>query len=205
MPTVMLVGLGNPGREYDNTRHNVGFFAIDVIASALAQQTGTPLQWQLKKNFLAEVASFVIDDRTVLLVKPQTYMNQSGKSVSAIQHFYNIDARDTVVIYDELDLPLGRIQIREGGTTAGHNGLKSIIEHIKTDQFARVRIGIRGDELRRQHKQIGMETHNFVLGRFSRDEDALLDKVVHAIVQELPFILTTPLKETKNISTSIDS
>ena len=148
-----IVGLGNPGREYAGTRHNVGFDVVDEVA----RRWGVRLRpWKS----VADVA--VVAGRDVVLVEPKTFMNLSGDAVNRIASFHKIDPADVLVVLDEVQLPLGRLRIRRSGSAGGHNGLKSIIQHVG-DQFPRLRIGVgRGDP------QWDLADH--VLSRFTRDE-----------------------------------
>lgn len=132
----LIVGLGNPGQEYAATRHNIGFMTLDLLAKQLGQEFCDLSRWQ------AATAEVSVDGEKVVLLKPQTYMNRSGISVGKFAHFYKLDPADIWVVSDELDLPLGRIRIRQGGSSGGHNGLKSIIEHLGSDNFYRIRLGI---------------------------------------------------------------
>jgi PTH1 family peptidyl-tRNA hydrolase len=131
----VIIGLGNPGKKYEETRHNVGFMTIDKIS----EQWGIPGQ---QAKFRALVGEGRIDSQKILLVKPQTYMNLSGEAVAEILHFYKLTADDILVIYDDLDLPLGQLRLREKGSSGGHNGIKSIIQHLATQEFKRIKIGI---------------------------------------------------------------
>lgn len=136
----LIIGLGNPGRQYESTRHNIGFMVVDKLERELA--AGVPPAWQKdeKKNVLtARIGE-------VLLVKPQTFMNKSGFAVKALMDFYKLTPADVWVVHDDMDLPLGKIKIREKGGSAGHNGVQSIIDLLKTDAFVRFRLGI-GKEL----------------------------------------------------------
>lgn len=132
----LLIGLGNPGSEYANTRHNAGFLAVD----ALARETDGA--WETDGKRQAEVSKLHINDETVILAKPTTFMNVSGDAVQALASFYKASPNEIIVVHDEMDLPAGRIQIKLGGGDAGHNGIASIIERLGTDAFARLRIGI---------------------------------------------------------------
>ena len=138
---LLVVGLGNPGREYATTRHNVGF----MVADELARRHGG--SWRSK--FSGEVADVRLDDARVALLKPQTYMNESGRSVAAAARFYKVDPVDLLAVHDEVDLDLGRLQARLGGGLAGHNGLRSVAAALRTPEFQRLRIGVgrpeRGD------------------------------------------------------------
>ena len=131
----LLVGLGNPGDKYDNTRHNVGFAAIDQLAEELR----VPVQ-KLKYRSLTQTVE--LGGAKVLLMKPITYMNLSGEAVGEAARFFKIPADHVLVLSDDVSLPVGKLRIRKGGSAGGHNGLKSIIQHLGTDQFPRVKIGV---------------------------------------------------------------
>ena len=132
----LLVGLGNPGNKYSQTRHNVGFRFLD----ALVESEG--LRFAAAPRFHAETANWESPAGRVMLVKPQTFMNNSGESVGALAHFYRIDAQDIIVVYDDLDLPAGKLRIKKNGGHGGHNGLRSIHAHLPGTDYVRVRIGI---------------------------------------------------------------
>jgi peptidyl-tRNA hydrolase, PTH1 family len=138
---LLVVGLGNPGREYAATRHNIGF----MVADELAQRHGG--SWRSK--FSGEVADVRLDGARVALLKPQTFMNESGRSVSAAVRFYKVEPEAVLAVHDEVDLEVGRMQLRPGGGLAGHNGLRSLAQHLRTREFLRLRIGVgrpeRGD------------------------------------------------------------
>ncbi|MBP8617585.1 aminoacyl-tRNA hydrolase [Veillonella sp.] len=131
----LVVGLGNPGRQYEATKHNIGFMVIDDIAEAV---THTP--WREEQK--AEVCSFTLDGEKILLVKPQTFMNASGEAVGPLMRYYKIDPSDVYCIYDDMDLPVGKLRIRPNGSSGGHNGIKSLIAHLGTENFPRFRVGI---------------------------------------------------------------
>lgn len=156
--TLLIVGLGNPGNEYDNTRHNIGFAALDKFAD---KQGFDP--WILKKDMHSLQTSGTIGHARVILCKPNTFMNESGKAVQAIQHFYKVGNAQTLVVYDELDIEFGQIRTRMGGSSAGHNGVKSVTKHCGED-YGRVRIGI-GPK-----KPKAMDTADFVLQKFSKTQ-----------------------------------
>jgi PTH1 family peptidyl-tRNA hydrolase len=138
---LLVVGLGNPGREYADTRHNVGFMVADEVAR---RHGGS---WRAK--FFGDVADVRVDGARVALLKPQTYMNESGRSAAAAARFYKVDPHALLAVHDEVDLELGRLQARLGGGLAGHNGLRSLAQQLKTPEFLRLRVGIgrpgRGD------------------------------------------------------------
>ncbi len=177
---VIIIGLGNPGKEYEQTRHNAGFLACDAI---VAQNEG--VSWQVKKDLQAEVTKLEANGQTFLLIKPHTFMNNSGQAVGAVIRFYKAARESIWVIHDELDLPLGKAQIRRGGGMSGHHGLESIAQHIGTTDFGRIRIGVRGQSLREYHAQVGIDTNNFVMGRFDPRELPVLQQVFELVVPEL--------------------
>jgi PTH1 family peptidyl-tRNA hydrolase len=156
----LIVGLGNPGREYRNTRHNIGFLAIDALAKSLNVTLG-------KVQSKALVGQGKIGSNKVILVKPQTYMNLSGQAVSGLLNFYKISAENLIVIHDDIDLPFGTIRIRPGGGSAGQRGVKSIIEKVGTQEFARMRLGVG-----RPPGQ--MEAAAYVLQPFTKEDEEFL-------------------------------
>lgn len=131
----LFVGLGNPGRKYDQTRHNTGFACVDALADAFSQDIQT-------KKFDGLYTKFKHQGEDIILLKPQTYMNNSGLSVIQCMKFFKIDVDDLCVIYDDMDLPVGKLRLREKGSAGGHNGIRSIIAHVGTQNFKRMRVGI---------------------------------------------------------------
>ena len=131
----LVVGLGNPGKQYEKTKHNIGFMVVDAIADSVPH---TP--WREEQR--AEVCSITVNGEKVLLVKPQTFMNASGESVGPLMRYYKIDPSDVYCIYDDMDLPVGKLRIRPNGSSGGHNGIKSFIAHFGTENFPRFRVGI---------------------------------------------------------------
>lgn len=171
----LIVGLGNPGKEYEKTRHNVGFDIVDQLAEELSIKN-------FKDKFQGLLAEGTIRGEKVLLLKPQTYMNLSGNSVAQVIKFYKIDPKtEMVVIYDDMDLPLGKLRIKEKGSAGGHNGIKSIISHLGQD-FLRVKCGIG----KAQNKA---ENINFVLGKFSKDEQNLMDELSKNVISSVNDII----------------
>ena len=136
MSMLLIIGLGNPGKEYEKTRHNIGFVVLNKLMADLELD-----DWADNKKFRAEIAEGKIDKEKILLFKPQTFMNNSGQSVSAAAKFYKIKPADIWVIHDDLDLPLGKIKIQRDRSSAGHNGVQSIIDALSTQNFVRFRIG----------------------------------------------------------------
>lgn len=159
----LIIGLGNPGEEYRNTRHNMGFSAIDC----LAQKHEITVK-KLKHHAL--IGEGNIDGERVVLAKPMTYMNASGEAVAALVHWYKTEPTDLLVIYDDMDLPFGQLRLRESGSAGGHNGMKSILLHLGTDRFLRLRIGIGRPK---QNDTVG-----YVLGGLNTEEKATLDSLL---------------------------
>jgi PTH1 family peptidyl-tRNA hydrolase len=160
----LIVGLGNPGISYQDTRHNIGFMVLDVLAAKL----NAP--FQVEKRWEAHVAKF----NGGFLVKPQTYMNLSGRAVGTVGRYYKIPPQETLVVFDDVDLPLGRLRLRPSGSAAGHNGLKSLISSLGTDLFPRVKVGIGADNGR----PAGERLVGHVLGKFSEEERAAVAQAV---------------------------
>ncbi|WP_032123590.1 aminoacyl-tRNA hydrolase [Clostridium amazonitimonense] len=178
----LIVGLGNPGKEYENTRHNVGFNFIDV----LAERYNISLN---RTKFKGIYGEGFIDGKKTILLKPTTYMNLSGESVREIVNFYKIENEDIVVIYDDISLDIGRMRIRAKGSAGGHNGIKSIIANLGTDIFPRIKIGVgcpRGD----------LVSH--VLGKFSKEDKELIDETIKASVEATACIMKEGLNESMN-------
>ncbi len=172
----IVIGLGNPGNQYAETKHNVGFWVVDNLASRFVD-VRFRFKWQ------ADVAECRIGDTTVLLVKPQTYMNLSGEAVVQVVNFYKaIPQQDLLVVYDDMDFPVGNIKLRQQGSAGGHNGLKSIVARLGTEQFARVRVGI-GRPLP------GRSPMEHVLSPFSAEEHALMQGAVRTTADAIVFAL----------------
>lgn len=174
---MLIVGLGNPGAEYERTRHNLGFMLVDL----LARETGAQVK---RKDCRALVGQALIEGTRALLVKPQTYMNLSGEAVACLlaKQDSKSAAQDLIVISDDLALPFGTIRLRRRGSAGGHNGLKSIIAATKTDEFIRLRIGIQPAH------PVG-DTKSFVLDEFSRSERTELDKILERSAEALRAVI----------------
>ncbi|KKP59662.1 MAG: Peptidyl-tRNA hydrolase [Candidatus Magasanikbacteria bacterium GW2011_GWC2_34_16] len=170
----LIVGLGNPGKEYEKTRHNAGFIALQELAKEINAN-----KFKFEKKFNAEICIGEFNDKKIILAKPQTFMNESGLAVQAITNFYKITPENLVVIHDEKDLPIGEYKIQTNRGSAGHNGVKSIIEHLGTKNFVRARIGVAP-----QTKEI-KDTSDFVLGKFGKEEFKILDEVTQKIIEEI--------------------
>lgn len=160
----LIVGLGNPGSRYEMTRHNLGFRVVDVIADRLAVACE-------KDECHAKTAHARWRGHSVLLAKPQTYMNRSGESVSALIQYYKIALADVMVVYDDLALPTGRLRVRAKGSAGGHNGLRSIINYLRTDAFPRIRIGIGA-------VPEGWAGADYVLAAFTKEEQPAIDVAI---------------------------
>lgn len=180
----LIVGLGNPGAKYEKTRHNLGFMVLEKFLKDFEPVNKTA--WQEKNKFKSEISEIEWQPRKgelqkVILVKPTTYMNNSGMAISLFSKFYKIPSSDIFIVHDELDLPIGSLKIRLGGASAGHNGVNSIIESLGTDKFWRLRLGI-GEEkaVEKMAKHNVKNTEDFVLSGFSSKEQG---KVKHLIKQ----------------------
>ncbi|HSW74310.1 MAG TPA: aminoacyl-tRNA hydrolase [Candidatus Saccharimonadales bacterium] len=187
--TVLIVGLGNVGNEYEGTRHNVGFAVVDAFAS----RNDFPA-WINKKDLKCHLTQHTIGDTRVILIKPTTFMNLSGEAVQAVANFYKIMPANIVVVHDELDIPFGQLRMRLGGSSAGQNGVKSVIQHIG-EQFGRVRVGI-GPKTPEQ-----MDAADFVLARFNKEQEAHLGELVreaNAVLSEYVFSGQALITETRS-------
>jgi PTH1 family peptidyl-tRNA hydrolase len=171
----IIVGLGNPGRKYERTRHNAGFMAVDELARNLHVEIA-------QEKYHALIVRTRIDSVETVLVKPQTYMNDSGRAVGAILRDTYAIASDLIVIHDELDLPLGTVRVKIGGGHGGHNGLRSIIEHLGTADFIRVRIGI-------GRPAPGMDSADYVLSPFLAEEKQVVPEVMTRAVEVVRVIV----------------
>jgi peptidyl-tRNA hydrolase, PTH1 family len=180
----LLVGLGNPGREYEQTRHNVGFMVIDELAK----------RWNLSYNqtkFNGLFSSHMVGTEKVILCKPLTYMNLSGECVRPLMDYFKMDIDDLLVIYDDLDLPVGKIRLRVKGSAGGHNGIKSLIHHLGTDQFKRIRIGI-------GRPQNGQKVTDYVLGRFISEEQPDIQHAIMRAADACEKFMTEPFLQVMN-------
>ncbi|TAA69690.1 aminoacyl-tRNA hydrolase [Planococcus salinarum] len=177
----LIIGLGNPGKTYEQTRHNIGFHVIDHLAS----KWNAPLAQAKFKGMHSVIHR---PEGKVMLLKPLTYMNLSGESVSAVMDYYDIGIDDILVIYDDLDLPTGQLRLRQKGSAGGHNGIKSLIQHLGTQNFNRIRIGI-------SRPPAGMKVPDYVLSKFSKEESADIADAVHRSAEACEFWLAKPFIE----------
>ncbi|GAA0311053.1 PTH1 family peptidyl-tRNA hydrolase [Gracilibacillus halotolerans] len=160
----VIAGLGNPGKKYANTRHNIGFLVIDELLS----RNG----WSLsKRKFNGLYTEELVHYEKMIIVQPQTFMNLSGECIRPLMDFYQLEPSDIAIVYDDLDLPLGKVKLRQTGGHGGHNGIRSLISHLDTKQFNRIRIGIGRPDTQ-------MPVIDYVLGKFSKEERKLIDPAI---------------------------
>ena len=180
----LIIGLGNPGKPYEHTRHNIGFDVIDE----LAKKWNAPLN-QMKFNGM--YASVHRPEGKVILLKPLTYMNLSGESVRPLMDYFDIDVEDIIVIYDDLDLDTGKLRLREKGSAGGHNGIKSLIQHLGTQQFNRIRVGV-------SRPPAGMKVADYVLSKFSKEDQPVVQQAIDKSCDAVEMALTKPFLDVMN-------
>ena len=183
--TFLIVGLGNPGKDYAATRHNVGFMVLNRLAKRLG------VEWEASKKFTARLAKGRQDGNTVFLSKPQGYMNLSGQSLVPLAQYYQIPNGRVMVVVDDLDLPLGAVRMRPGGGTGGHRGLDSIQGFLGKDDFPRLRLGIGRPEPNR-------DVSGFVLGKFAEAETELLERVLETAADQLVYWVLQGIQQAMN-------
>lgn len=171
----LIVGLGNPGKRYQKTRHNIGFVAVNAL-----QKHWQAEPWSLNSKFNAEISSVMVDGKKIHLLKPMTFMNESGQAVQLFAEYYKISPKDILILHDDKDIPLGEIKIQNDRGHAGHNGIRSIIDHIGTKDFSRVRIGVANAK-----KQEKTDTSDFVLGKFGLLEWRTVIKIIEDTVRDI--------------------
>jgi len=183
----LIIGLGNPGPEYKNTRHNVGFRILDEL---MIQGLFDLSEFKSEKKFKAEVATGTFGAEKIILAKPQTFMNKSGQTVKVLKTFYKIKPKEIIVIQDDLDLPIGKIRISTESSSAGHKGIDSVIQNLKTKTFIRIRVGI-ANEL----KEI-MPADKFVLQKFSEEDEEMLEGIIPDTIEAIKmFCENEPLEK----------
>ena len=183
----LIVGLGNPGTKYRMTRHNVGYRVLDLIHNLHIMDFDS---WS--RDYDGEVTKGTLAGRKVLLLRPETYMNESGRSVAKAVGFYKIDPVDVIVVYDDLDLPLGDLRIRPGGTAGGHKGMASVLQALGTEEVARVRIGINGEHADKTPAE------DYVLQRFGAEEEKALKLALDRAVDAVETVLRDGTEEAMN-------
>src|SRR5690625_4604540 len=176
-----IIGLGNPRRKYEKTRHNIGFMVIDRLSSDLGIELS-------QNKFKCSYGAGYLNGEKVMLVKPQTFMNLSGEGVRPLLDYYKIAVDDILVLYDDLDLPVGKLRLRQKGSGGGHNGIKSLNQHLATDRYKRIRIGI-------DRPEPGGSITGYVLGRFTGEEAALIDKVTARSAEASADFVTVPFQD----------
>ncbi len=180
----LITGLGNPTAKYEGTRHNVGFEVID----RLAEQYNIPLDTAKHKGFYGKG---IMEGQKVILLKPMTYMNLSGESVAAVADYFKIEPKDVIVIYDDINLDVGRLRIREKGSAGGHNGMKNIIQHLGTDAFPRIRLGV-------GMKPPKMDLADYVLSAFVKEEQPLMEAGYDKACRAAAMVLTDGISQAMN-------
>ena len=189
----IVVGLGNPGEKYKKTRHNIGFMVLDKL-----QETQGFSDWSLKKNFQAEISEGTLNNERIILAKPQTFMNNSGKAVKMIINNLSLITKTTrtflVVIHDDLDLPLGKIKIVKNRGPAGHKGVQSIIDELGTKNFTRFRIGIK----QKRPYRLVHKCEDFVLQKFSKEEEKIIKQVIDKTCQAIEIAIKNGIEKAMN-------
>jgi PTH1 family peptidyl-tRNA hydrolase len=191
----LIVGLGNPEPKYDRTRHNIGFATVDALAD----------YWQVSlsanRKFQGEFGEGRGPKDKIRLLKPQTYMNNSGRSIRAVLDWYKLPPQSVLIVYDDLDLPLGRLRLRLSGSAGGHNGMKSAIAHIGTQDFPRLRIGI-GRPKNAAVDSNDKKTIGYVLGKFSSEETELMDRVLKLAIEAIELSLRQGVEKSMSLYNS---
>ncbi len=186
----LFVGLGNPGSKYRETRHNIGFMALEKLA---ANQSA---KFNSKQKLHGQIAEVIINQKPLKLLLPDTFMNDSGRSIRAVLDWFDIDISQLLVIVDDMDLPMGKLRLRKQGSDGGHNGLRSTINHLGTQNFCRLRIGIGPPTNRNADRK--SQTISHVLGRFTKDESSQLEQVLEEVLLGLELIQTKGLQIAAN-------
>ena len=182
----IIVGLGNPTKEYQNTRHNIGFDVIDKLADRFSVSV-------LEKKHKALIGKGMINGEKVILAKPQTYMNLSGESIRELVDYYKIEEQSRLlVIYDDISLDVGQLRIRKKGSAGGHNGIKSIIQHLGHDTFLRIKMGV-------GEKPKGYDLADYVLGHFKKEERVIMDESVLAATKAVELMVADEITEAMNL------
>lgn len=181
----LIVGLGNPGRQYQNTRHNLGFVTVDAIADENKISVS-------KEKWNAVYGKGEIEEEEIILAKPLTFMNLSGESVAPMMHWFKMEPKDLIVVYDDIHLPLGQLRIRERGSEGGHNGLSSIITYIGTQEFIRVRMGV--DE-----PPPGYDQADYVLSRFTKAEMKIVEDMVQDAKEAVKTLVVSGTAKAMNL------
>lgn len=179
---ILIVGLGNPGKQYEQSRHNIGFDVIDYMANKYNIDVN-------REKFKGICGEGFIENKKVILLKPLTYMNLSGESIRELANFYKLEDDEIIVVYDDISLDIGRLRIREKGSAGGHNGIKSIIQNLGGDKFPRVKVGV---------GQPKDNLVNHVLGKFSKEDREHIEKVIPVVSDAIVEIVKNDAKESMN-------
>ena len=190
----LIVGLGNPGKQYEKTRHNIGFMVLDKLAlfDSKTRQTGNET-WSTSKKSKAQYLIKKIAEQNIELLKPQTFMNESGSAVAYAIKNNNLSVADIIVVHDDKDLPLGKIKIQARSSAAGHNGVQSIINHLKTNDFVRIRVGIASDNPIKMN-----DTSKFVLHKFGFLEKKKVNEVTNQTAEAVISLLNSSIETVMN-------
>lgn len=188
----LLVGLGNPGKKYDRTRHNIGFEVIDTLAGIWSTSISENKRFQGSAGETRTASG-----ERLILLKPSTYMNRSGQSVRAVVDWYKLSPADVLVIYDDMDLPIGKLRLRLSGSAGGHNGMKSIISHLGTPLFPRLRLGISRSDIGGNQTNQAVVGH--VLGKFAPDERKVMDAAIRLAEEAIEFSLRKGLERAMSL------
>lgn len=182
MKTILIAGIGNPGKKYEKTRHNAGFMFADHFFEKYRGKFEL-FDWKLEKKLKSEISVGKNKDKKIILLKPQTFMNLSGEAVAAAKKYFKVKLEDIVVAHDEIDLPIGKYKISVKSSSAGHNGAQNIIDLLGTKEFARLRIGVDN----RGEKKI--ETEKYVLGKFTAAEMKIIAKILPETLEDIKKII----------------
>lgn len=190
----LIIGLGNPGSEYFNTRHNFGFLTLNYFQDSIPGFSA----WQASEQFKALISEGQINDQKILLVKPQTFMNNSGQAIKLIADFYKIDAADLLVLHDDIDLPLGEIRLSQNASAGGHKGVVSIIQTLGTQDFARLRLGIKPQTQTFLARIFKTTAEKFVLRKFGETEKEFVQRATQQAKEAILSILKDGLIAAQN-------
>jgi len=197
MKKYLIAGLGNPGKEYTYTRHNIGFRIIENWLNNLSLTIpDCSCNLNTDKKYQTKIATVAMPNKKIILAEPQTFMNKSGEAIQALMHYHKISLENILIIHDDLSFPLGRFKLSKNAGPAGHNGVKSIIEHLNSLEFIRLRIGIAS--------QLGscpvnhQSGHNFVLGKFAQEEEKEIENLFKKTVSLLNFFIENDFDKTAN-------
>lgn len=185
----LVVGLGNPGREYENTRHNVGFKVIDCLSNKLGFETS-------RERFKGMFGEYILGGEKILFLKPLTYMNLSGEALIEAASFYKIPIENIIVVYDDMAIDTGKIRLRPSGSDGGHNGMKNIILHLGSKDFKRIRVGI---------GKASVSIVDYVLGRFSKEDECIIEKSIIASADAVISIINDGIQNAMNKYNTFDA